>query len=61
MFSKLQYFIKVPLLAEEIKVYPNIRPDKPKLLGIEIPGEKKYLVGCVLIRLSLILAFVLAR
>ena len=35
----------VPLLAEEIRISPNIKPENQQLCGINIPGEKKYLVG----------------
>ena len=34
----------VPLLAEEIRISPNIKPENQQLCGINIPGEKKYLV-----------------
>merc|ERR1712080_218618 len=34
----------VPLLADEIRISPNIKPENQKLFGVNIPGEKKYLV-----------------
>jgi hypothetical protein len=39
----------VPLLAEEIRISPNIKPESSQLCGIDIPGEKKYLVYCIFI------------
>ena len=30
----------VSLLAEEVIIYPNVRPEHPKILGIPIPGFK---------------------
>ena len=30
----------VSLLAEEVVVYPNTRPEHPRILGIPIPGFK---------------------
>jgi len=40
----LAYSRYVPMLAHEIKISPNIKPENQKLLGIDIPGAKKYLV-----------------
>ena len=40
----LAYSRYVPMLAHEIKISPNIKPENQKLLGIAIPGAKKYLV-----------------
>ena len=40
----------VPLLAEEIRISPNIKPENQQLCGINIPGEKKYLVGIGFLR-----------
>ena len=31
-------FVSLP--AEEVTIYPNIRPEHPKILGIPIPGFK---------------------
>ena len=30
----------VKMLADEVIVYPNIRPQNQKILGIDIPGTK---------------------
>ena len=34
----------VTMLAKEIKIQPNIKPESSKLFGIDVPGEKRYLV-----------------
>ena len=30
----------VKMLADEVVIYPNIRPQNQKILGIDIPGTK---------------------
>ena len=41
----LAYSRYVPLLAQEIKIWPNTKPESQKLFGIDIPGAKKYLAS----------------
>ena len=40
----LAYSRYVPMLAQEIKIHPNIKPESSQLFGIDIPGAKRYLV-----------------
>ena len=40
----LAYSRYVPMLAQEIKIQPNIKPESSQLFGIDIPGAKRYLV-----------------
>lgn len=44
----------VPLLAEEIRISPNIKPENQQLCGINIPGEKKYLVSSLVSRINVL-------
>ena len=40
----LAYSRYVPMLAHEIKIHPNIKPESSQLFGVDIPGAKRYLV-----------------
>ena len=40
----LAYSRYVPMLAQEIKIHPNIKPESSQLFGVDIPGAKRYLV-----------------
>ena len=45
----LAYSRYVPMLAQEIKIHPNIKPESSQLFGIDIPGAKRYLVTNILL------------
>ncbi|XP_023346076.1 uncharacterized protein LOC111715063 [Eurytemora carolleeae] len=40
----LAYSKFVTLLAESIVIRPNMKPDSPRLLGVEVPGQPRYQV-----------------
>ena len=44
----LAYSRYVPMLAQEIKIHPNIKPESSQLFGVDIPGAKRYLVKLTL-------------
>lgn len=41
----LSYSRYVPMLAQEIKILPNTKPESQKLLGFSMPGAKNYVVS----------------